>query len=251
MKPLLFIVPALPKPATTGGEIFNERLAKGLAAKWDLTLVTLNDLGVTTQVSGESFAERLVGFIAGRVEPGPVFVDTYLYRQFDDAFDRLRALGFGPIVGFGQAWYPGRYQSFVARARVQARLMRMLRRLDHHVVVSESLKSDYARRGIPEAAIDVALPGFEIAEWAPIRPLLRPGPLRVRIAGTYMPAKGQHLVVEALEHLVVTQPDLAALMEVEAIGTKTQAPEYVRDLEGEGEATSGRTAYALGTDAAA
>lgn len=232
MKPLLFVVPALPQPATTGGEIFNQRLATGLAATWDVTVVTLKDLGLTTQADEKEFALRLAESVAGRAEPGPVLVDTYLYRQFDSAFSKLRALGFGPFVGFGQAWYPGRYQSFLSRMRVQARLMRMLCRLDHHVVVSESLKSDYARRGISRNVIDVALPGFDLPEPPPACPAApRPGPLRVRIAGTYMPAKGQHLVVEALERLAANRPDLPTLIAVEAIGSKSQAPEFVRDLE--------------------
>lgn len=231
LKPLLLIVPALPDPPTTGGEIFNQRLVTGLTGAWDLTVVTLKDLSLTTQASEEEFALRLAEFVVGRAEPGPVFVDTYLHRQFDSAFARLRTLGFGPIVGFGQAWYPGRYQSFLSRMRVQARLMRMLRRLDHHVVVSESLKADYVRRGIFGARIDVVLPGFNVPEPAPVRVGSLQGPLRVRIAGTYMPAKGQHLVVEALEHLAVNRPDLVGRIAVEAIGSKTQAPEFVRDLE--------------------
>ncbi|MBX7187494.1 MAG: glycosyltransferase family 4 protein [Vicinamibacteria bacterium] len=231
MKPLLFIVPALPQPPTTGGEIFNQRLAHGLAAEWDLTVATFADLGGSAQMTAAEFERRLVAFVKGGVEPGPVLLDTYLYRQFDGALDRLRALGFGPFIGFGQAWYPGRYRSFLSRARVQARLMRLLRRLDHHVVVSESLESDYARLGIPPAMVDVVLPGFDLASSLPSAPSERSGPLRVRIAGTYMPAKGQHLLIEAIERLVAANPDLPAVMRIEAIGPKGQAPEYVRDLQ--------------------
>ena len=90
MKPLLFIVPAIPSPPTTGGEIFNQRLAAGLAANWDLTVVTVQDLGMNSRMSAGEFERRLVDFVRNRVEPGPVLLDTYLYPHFDGALDRCR-----------------------------------------------------------------------------------------------------------------------------------------------------------------
>jgi len=229
MRPLLFIVPALPVPATTGGEIFNQRLVDGLSSRWKLSVVTLSDLGLTTSASPDDFADALRGRVEG-APPGPVFVDTYLYRHFAPAFVALKSLGFGPFIGFGQAWYPGRYRGFLSRLRVRRQLMKFLRCLDHHVVVSNALKGDYVRQGIDPRSVDVALPGFDLLKTLPLA-TPRPGPLRVRMAGTYMEAKGQHLLVQALELLTARIPDLINLLSVEIMGPKGQAPDYVRSLE--------------------
>ena len=231
MKSLLFVVPALPNPATTGGEIFNQRLADGLPRGFKVTVVTLSDLSLTTTASPEVFAQKLADYARAHVAPGPVFIDTYLYRHALEAMAPLRSLGFGPFTGFGQAWYPGRYRGLLSRLRVRLRLMRFLRLLDHHVVVSESLKADYVRHGVARDTIDVALPGFDLLDSVPERRPRSFGPLRVCIAGTYMEAKGQHLLVEAVERLAAQNTAIGDVLAVTAIGPKTQAPEYVRGLE--------------------
>lgn len=231
MKPLLFVVPALPDPPTTGGEIYNRRLVEGLRESFELTVVTLGDLGVSMDVTADEFSRRLMALVARGAAPGPVLIDTYLYPIAGPATEALRRSGFGPVVGFGQAWYPGRYRSFLARHRVRRGLASFLRQCDHHVVVSEAMKAETARAGIPAQRIDTVLPGFELAERLPELGARRPGPLRVRTAGTYMEAKGQHLLVEAVERLAARDPNLFATLTVEAIGVKSQAPDFVRGLE--------------------
>nr|MBP9945451.1 hypothetical protein [Vicinamibacteria bacterium] len=239
MKPLLFVVPALPVPATTGGEIFNQRLVEGLRSDWNLSVVTLRDLGLSTAASADDFARELRRRAEG-IARGPVFVDTYLYRHFGPALLTLKGLGFGPFIGFGQAWYPGRYRGFLSRLRVRRRLVKFLRSLDHHVVVSNALEGDYVRQGLDPRIIDVALPGFDLLTELP-DPTPRSGALRVRMAGTYMEAKGQHLLVEALELLAARIPNLTSLLSVEIMGPKSQAPDYVRSLE----ARAGRLPHGL------
>lgn len=230
MKSLLFVVPALPSPPTTGGEIFNERLARGLAPEWDLTVVTLADLGLDRDSTPEEFSRGLMD-AASRTTPGPVLLDTYLASRFAPAIPGLRAAGFGPLIGFGQAWYPTRYESPLAQMKAQWKLTRVLRELDHHVVVSHALKSEYTRMAIRKDRVDVVLPGFDLTSDPPAARTRRHGPLRVRTAGTYMPAKGQHLLVEAIERLEARNPNLASVMTVEAIGSKAQVPDFVNDLE--------------------
>jgi glycosyltransferase involved in cell wall biosynthesis len=231
LKPLLFVIPSRPARPSTCGEIFNERLAGSLGSRFDLTVITPLDLGLNIEAPSDLFAKRLSARVRHDEEPGAVFVDTYLYRHVDPALDGLRSLGFGPIVGFGQAWYPGRYRGFVALLRVQRKLRRFLGVLDHHVVVSESMKEDYARLGLGAAKVDVALPGFELLGSAPPPQPRNGGPLRVRMAGPYDETIGQHILVDAVERLSARYPDLSRLMRVEAIGPKEHAAAYARDLE--------------------
>jgi glycosyltransferase involved in cell wall biosynthesis len=231
LKPLYFVIPTRPAYPATSGEIYNERLAGSLASRFHLTVITPLDLGLNIDAPSELFAKRLIERVGIGEEPGAVFVDTYLYRHVDPALDGLRSLGFGPIVGFGQAWYPGRYRGFVALLRVQRKLRRFLGRLDHHIVVSESMKTDYERLGLGAAEVDVALPGFELLGNAPSPQPRNGGPLRVRMAGPYDETIGQHILVDAIERLSARYPDLSRLMRIEAIGPKTQAAAYARDLE--------------------
>jgi glycosyltransferase involved in cell wall biosynthesis len=231
LKPLLFVIPSRPAYPATCGEIFNERLAGSLGSRFALTVITPLELGLNIDAPSELFAKRLIERVRSCEEPGAVFVDTYLYRHVDPAIDGLRRLGFGPFVGFGQAWYPGRYRGFVALLRVQRKLRRFLRLLDHHVVVSESMRADYERLGIEPAKVDVALPGFELLSNTPRPQPRNGGPLRVRMAGPYGEAIGQHLLVDAVERMSARYPDLVRVMRIEAIGPKTQAAAYAHDLE--------------------
>ena len=229
--PLLAFFPALPEPPTTGGEIYNRALVDGLGRDRELSVATFAGLGVTAATSPRDYAAAALAWLdRERLAPRAVLEDTYVYRQSGPLLSALRARGFGPIVGFGQALYPRRFRSPLVRARAWWALARQLRRYDRHVVVSEAMRRAYRRLGVPGSRVDVVLPGFELAARRPPGArAVHPG-LRVVTAGTYMPAKGQHLVVEALLKL---GPACAAAggFSLEALGSKRQAPAYVAALE--------------------
>ena len=230
--PLVAFLPALPEPPTTGGEIYNRALVAGLRRERELSVATFAGLGVTAATTPRDYAAAALAWLGReRLAPRAVLEDTYVYRQSGPLVSALRARGFGPIVGFGQALYPRRFRSPLVRARAWWALARQLRRYDHHVVVSEAMRRAYRRLGVPGSRVDVVLPGFElVARHSPEGRRAADGGLRVVTAGTYMPAKGQHLVVEALLALGAAGA-AAGGFSLEALGSKRQAPAYVAALE--------------------
>ena len=226
---LLLLVPALPDPPTTGGEIYNREIASRLAAGRELHVATFADLGVNAASSADALAEATLRWLEERgVAPCPVVEDTYAYGRAGRLHAELRRRGFAPIVGFGQALYPDRYRSPLSRARRWWTLARHLHECDHHVVVSEAMRRAYRRLGIAAERVDVVPPGFDLVRrGAPARAPRVDGPLRVVTAGTYMPAKGQHLVVDAVRRVAAGRPADGRAIELDLYGPQSQAPDYV------------------------
>lgn len=228
--PLLFFLPALRSTPTTGGEIYNLALARGLADSFDLRTMTFEDLGLAPQAAAPELARAAASFVEReRLPASAVIEDTYAYRTAEPLRAALRDRGFGPFVAFGQALYPDRFRSPLVRARLWWRLARYLRGCDHHVVVSPAMRRAYRWLGLPAERIDVVLPGFDLAAGgAPSRgPAC--GALRIVTAGSYVPSKGQHLVIEALGRLCRRRPELG--ISLRAYGSRSQAPDYVAALE--------------------
>ena len=70
---LLLLVPALPDPPTTGGEIYNREIASRLAAGRELHVATFADLGVNAASPADALAEAVHSI--ARV--GPLSGDPY------------------------------------------------------------------------------------------------------------------------------------------------------------------------------
>lgn len=228
--PLVFLVPAIVDPPTTGGERYNLELARRLGGTFEVETLTLADLGVRAVDGPEAFRRALVRWADRRGRPAPLFEDTWFYELAAGANRAIRRMGFGPIVGFAQAVYPERYRAPWARGPRFVRLRRYLATLDGQVGVSGYFATVNRRLGLPTTNVRSVYPGFELAR-LPVRTRAPgEGGLRVITAGSYMPAKGQHLVVDAARWLRFHAPAALARTTLRCVGPTGHAPGFLDGL---------------------
>lgn len=230
--PLVIMVPALPHQPTTGGEAYNQRLVRGLSATWDVRPCTLDDLGLGTAAGAGALAAAMARWTAQLGKPAPVIQDTWFYERAAGLNRTLGRCGFRPIIGFGQALYPARYRSRVAHLRHQLLLGRYLRTCDAHIVVSAAMQQAYRRLGVAVRRVVIVYPGFDlVAQSVPgARTPRADGRLRVVGAGSYTPAKGQDVIVDAVGRLLNQRPDLRARLQVDLYGRQDHNPGFFAAL---------------------
>jgi glycosyltransferase involved in cell wall biosynthesis len=206
----------------TGGELYTSRLLETLPDDWDVQTVTWDDLGLTNRAPAGHFAKRSLEILDERGLRGVVLQDTVMYAVGAALNRRLRHRGSGPIIGFGQAIYPLRATSPIGQVGRFAYLSRYLRTCDGHIVVSEYVKSVTRRLGV-RRPISVVYPGFDLVDHLAglsERPaeVADDGVIRIATAGTYIPSKGQYLLVDAVRTLLARRPELRGRVVVSSHG---------------------------------
>jgi glycosyltransferase involved in cell wall biosynthesis len=231
----LFIFPALKQKPETGGELYNLRLERMLREHYDLRCLTLDELGVQDWRGDSGFAEAALREARTELPGTPVLQDTYFYPVFRPVNLALRRAAIGPIIGFGQAIYPDRFGSLLSRMRHYYALTRYLQSCDAHIVVSEDMKLTYARLGIEERRIVVVHPGHDLSAMpAPVkRAPLAGRALRVIVAGSYQPSKGQDIVVRGVLELLRRRPELHGAVSVVMHGNTEFCPGFYDSLRAE------------------
>jgi len=223
---LLFLVPALKDPPETGGELYNLKLAKGLQRDWDITVATFDDMPgfARTPTAYEGALTRYIN------DHGPyqvVVQDTYVYPFAASANRRLRNRV--PLVGFGQAIYSERYRHPMHKWRHARDMASCMKSYEGLIVVSESMRRHAERLRFPKERVEVVSPGYDLADGGALPPITEP--YRFIGAGSYQPAKGQLLAVQAMAELFRQRPYLRLKCRLDLYGNMGYSPKYVQEVK--------------------
>lgn len=223
----LFLVPALKSIPETGGEHFNLELSKGLSRHFDLCTVGFQDL--------PGFARDPNAYLAAIQrfwdQMGPfelVIQDDYVYPFAALANEWLSKRT--NLIGFGQAIYSERYDRPWVRWKHDRDLAKARKPYNGLIVVSETMLNHAIRHGFPKQRVEAVRPGYSpnLADSLPVK---APTSFRVVSAGSYQPAKGQMILVQAMVNLLRARPDLSKAIRLDLYGNKGYAPKYVQDIE--------------------
>lgn len=221
---LLFLVPAIKRPPETGGEHYNLRLADGLSQDWDITTAGFEDIGLADRTEA-AYLNALRGYLEARAPFDAIVQDTYVY-PFAATANRWLAMQ-APLVGFGQAVYSERYARLWARWRENRKMAAGFRDYRGMIVVSEAMRKHALTIGFAPENLRMVYPGYDLRERPPA-PIARPDDkIRIVTAGSYQPAKGQHLIVEGVAQLLQRRPELRPRLNVRIFGNQGYAPSYV------------------------
>lgn len=222
---LLLLFPAVKEPPESGGEIYNLKLARGLGGPWKTTVATFDDLpGFARDESAYAAAVR--SFVA---ENGPfdaIVQDTYVY-PFATAANRFLS-AHAPLIGFGQGMYSQRFTRPWVRWSHRRQMRRAMAPYRGLIVVGEAMKAHARGLGMAGDRIAVVNPGYDLP--SPPSRLPASQPLRLIVAGSYQPAKGQHLAIEGFAEVLARRPELVGAIRMDLYGNEGYAPEYVREL---------------------
>jgi glycosyltransferase involved in cell wall biosynthesis len=224
---LLFLVPAIKDPAETGGELFNLNLSRGLAAEWNLSVATFDDIGLKERAEG-AYRDAVARYMEKQENFDAIVQDTYVFPFCREANRVLSQTA--PLIGFGQAVYSERFRRPWSRWIQDRRMSAGYRTYAGLIVVSDAMREHADKVGVATSKIRVVPPGFALRD-APLAVVDRPrNPVRLVTAGSYQPSKGQHLIVEGLALFVANRPEYAERIVLEMHGNQGYAPDYVAGL---------------------
>jgi len=226
---LLFLVPAVKDPAETGGELFNLNLCRGLAADWDLTVATFEDIGLTERTSA-AYETATSQYLRAHGKFDAIVQDTYVF-PFSGPANRLLSAS-APLIGFGQAVYSERFKRPWTRWKQDRSMAAVYGTYAGLIVVSDAMKHHAEKLGVTASQIRVVPPGFALRDAPPLSVARNSSPIRLVTAGSYQPSKGQHLVIEGLGLLLAKRREFAGRLVLEMHGNLGYAPDYVASLRG-------------------
>lgn len=231
LRRLQFMLPVLRDPPYTGGELYSLHVARALSRAWSMDALTYEDLGMDNRAPAAAFADAALSALRMRRFIGPVLQDTILYRPGATLNRRLRAAGIGPIVSFGQAVYPQRARSRLGKFARMLYYRRYLATCDAHIVVSRHMAELYRRLRI-RRPIEVIYPGFDLRSRTSAyrREARAQGAIRIITAGTFIPSKGQRVLVDGIAKMLEDRPDLRGRFVAELYGNPAADPAYHRSL---------------------
>lgn len=224
---LLFLVPAINRPPQTGGELYNLRLGDGLSRDWDIRVATFADLGLANRTE-EEYEKVVRNWVTKNGSFDAIVQDTYVYPF--SATANIWLASQAPLIGFGQAVYAERFGRPWVRWRENRKMARAFRPYRGMIVVSDTMRGHSHKIGFTDDKLRVVIPGYELRD-RPLAPIQRAvDKIRIATAGSYQPAKGQHLVLEALIKLLKQKPQLRDQVEWRMHGNLGYAPEFVEQL---------------------
>ncbi len=241
--PVVFLLPAFPEQARTGGEIYNHRLIEGLRDRGrDVRVIAVDAL-----MESRPLHEPGVGRVARRaihacfdallqeISPDagkPVLIyDSWLYRFLWNTMPAERLRKRFRLISFSQLCYWDTYRGLPHRLLHRAMTLAALASAHHHIAVSRSLlRADLGVLG-RTATTSVIYPGCDYAGLETPRADCARMPAEILSVGNYAPRKGFHILIEAMDIVFRRCPELRGRLSLRLVGNRAFDTDYLARLE--------------------
>lgn len=236
---VLMLLPAFPKEARTGGEIYNRYVIEGLLERGvSLEVIALQDIIGEKALHDPRSRNRARKAISTALKPyraaswGRVTLlyDSWLYRLLWPIIGRERLSGRFRLISFSQLCYWDTYGSPAYRLWHRLQTMAALVPAHHHIGVSDALLlADLGVFHTPKRST-VIYPASDFAQASLQQASCAQMPAKLVSVGNYNQRKGFHVLVEALSLVFTSHPELKGQIILHLAGNRSFDTDYVDRL---------------------